>query len=165
VGGGFLQKICDELGVELVVQKAEMRQEKLECYSCSRQRRSLIFNAAKERGISTIAFGHHRDDNIQTLLMNLLHKAEFAGILPKVPMHDYGITLIRPLLYITEEEIRSFATLYGFARITCQCPVGQVSLRADTKNLLLELEKIFPNARENLSQAAFSYGSNKALQK
>jgi tRNA 2-thiocytidine biosynthesis protein TtcA len=78
-----------------------------------------------EVGFKIVAFGHHRDDNIETLLLNLLHKAEFAGNLPKVPMHDFGVTIIRPLIYASEQEIREFAKMYNFARISCQCPVGQ----------------------------------------
>ena len=163
VNAGFLKQICRELDVEYVACESTQTLDKLECYSCSRERRSLIFEAAKSRGIETIAFGHHRDDSIQTLLMNLLHKAEFAAMLPKVPMHNYGITLIRPLIFISEEEIKEFASMYGFTRITCQCPVGQNSMRKTTKNLLEELEKVFPNAKENLSQASLLYGSNKAL--
>ena len=132
ITGIFLQKICDKLGVQLTVCKSEQKLEKLECYSCSRERRRLLFSAAKEQGIKTVAFGHHRDDSIQTLLMNLLHKGEFASNLAKVPMIDFGITIIRPLIFVTEEEIKNFARHYQFARIVCQCPVGQNSL--ETKN-------------------------------
>lgn len=162
VSESYLRGICRELNVPFITCQSKQKREKLECYSCSRERRSLIFNAAKEAGIQTIAFGHHRDDSIQTLLMNLLHKAEFAANLPKVPMHDYGVTIIRPLIYISENEIREFAKQYGFARIVCQCPVGQNSMRKQTAQLLEQIEDIFPNARENLSQASLQYGSDKA---
>ncbi|NNM44344.1 MAG: tRNA 2-thiocytidine biosynthesis protein TtcA, partial [Chlamydiae bacterium] len=158
----YLKNICDKMGVNFIVKQSTQKRETLECYSCSRERRRLIFEAAKEVGATVIAFGHHRDDNIQTLLMNLLHKAEFAGNLPKIEMYDYGVTIIRPLIYISENEIREFAKHYGFARITCQCPVGQESLRKKTENLLKTLEEYFPNARTNLSQASLEYGSNKA---
>jgi tRNA(Ile)-lysidine synthase TilS/MesJ len=149
----------------LTICETTQKREDLACYSCSRLRRRLIFDAAKESGITTIAFGHHRDDSIQTLLMNLFHKAEFAANLPKVPMHDYGVTIIRPLIYISEQEIKEFAKLYGFARVTCQCPVGQNSLRKQTENLISFIEETFPNLRENLSQASFTYASDKALRK
>lgn len=165
VTGSFLQKICDALSVPLTICETVQKREDLACYSCSRLRRKLIFDAAKEAGITTIAFGHHRDDSIQTLLMNLFHKAEFAANLPKVPMHDYGVTIIRPLIYISEQEIKEFAKLYGFSRVTCQCPVGQNSLRKQTENLISLMEDTFPNLRENLSQASFTYASDKALRK
>ena len=165
IAESFLRQICEELSIPLTLCKTNQKREDLECYSCSRLRRTLIFNAAKEEGITTIAFGHHRDDSIQTLLMNLFHKAEFAANLPKVPMHDYGITIIRPLIYISEKEIVEFSKLYGFNRITCQCPVGQNSLRKQTDQLITLIEKSFPNLRENLSQASFTYASDKALRK
>jgi len=165
VGRQFLEPICEALEVPLIVCESEQKREKLECYSCSRERRRLLFGAAKGLGCEIVAFGHHRDDSIETLLMNLMHKGEFAANLPKVPMHDYGVTIIRPLIFIGEDEIREFAKLYGFGRITCQCPVGQMSLRREVKDLLKMLEGTFPNVRTNLAQAGMKYGSKKALQK
>lgn len=161
----FLRGICDKLEVPLTIRESKQKLETLACYRCSRERRKLIFEAAKEIGSPIVAFGHHEDDSIQTLLMNLLHKGEFAANLPKVPMHDYGVSIIRPLLYVPEKAIYEFAKLHGYARITCQCPVGQDSKRMEVKNLLKDLEAIFPNAQTNLAQAALKYGSTKALEK
>jgi tRNA 2-thiocytidine biosynthesis protein TtcA len=165
LGEVFLKPICEALQVPLTICQSTKTRENLECYSCSRERRKLIFDAAKEQGCKVAAFGHHRDDNIETLLMNLLHKAEFAGNLPKVPMHDFGVTIIRPLIYISEAEIREFAKMYNFARISCQCPVGQLSNRRKIKDLIKELEEAFPNTRANLAQASLEFGSTKALKK
>jgi len=159
----YLRGICDALEVEFVEELSKQKIETLSCYPCSRERRKLIFDAAKQRGISTIAFGHHRDDSIQTLLLNLLHKGEFAANLPKVPMIDYGVTIIRPLIFIPESSIKEFANQHGFARILCQCPVGQNSMRKKSETLLQEIEEVFPNARENLAHASLIYGSKKAL--
>lgn len=161
----YLQKVCDQLQVKLIVCESTQKLETLECYSCSRERRRLIFDASKKVGAETIAFGHHRDDNAQTLLMNMLHKGEFAGNLPKLRMHDYGITIIRPLIYVTEQDIRTFAQQQGFLRISCRCPVGQNSLRRKTEQLLTEMEMLYPNARENIASAALNYGSDKASRK
>ena len=165
LGQQFIQPICEELGVPLTICESTQKLETLECYSCSRERRKLIFETAHKLGCKVVAFGHHRDDNIETLLMNLMHKGEFAGNLPKVPMHDYGVTIIRPLIFISEQEIREFAKLYQFSRITCQCPVGQQSLRRDVKDLLKILEESFPNVRTNLALASHAYGSDKATRK
>jgi tRNA 2-thiocytidine biosynthesis protein TtcA len=159
----FLQAICRELGVHFLPCYSTQKREDLECYRCSRERRKLIFDAAKNVGATTIAFGHHRDDSAQTLLMNLFHKAEFAANLPKVPMHDYGITIIRPLIYIAEDSLREFAKQYNFARITCGCPVGQNSKRKVVDLLLKEIETHFPHVRSNLARAGILYGSDKAL--
>lgn len=163
VGTEFLKNICQTLNVPLIIKHSAARSiDQLECYSCSRERRKLLFAAAREEGCSTIAFGHHQDDNAQTILMNLFHKGEFAGTLPKISMVDYGITIIRPLIYATEEDIRKFAAHHGFARIMCQCPVGQKSLRKKTEKLLKEIEEFFPHARSNIANAGITYGSQKA---
>lgn len=159
---GFLGGICRELGVNFIRCESTQKREDLECYRCSRERRKLIFNAAKSVGATTVAFGHHRDDSAQTLLLNLLHKAEFAANLPKVVMREYGVTIIRPLIYIAEESIRQFAKQYGFARITCQCPVGQNSKRKVVDQLIKEIEVHFPHVRSNLARAGLLYGSDKA---
>ncbi len=158
----YLQSICNQIGVKFITRSSTQRLETLACYNCSRERRSLLFAAAKEEGISTIAFGHHRDDNAQTVLMNLLHKGEFAGMLPKLYMQDYGMTIIRPLIYMGEEEIRTFASQHQFLRVMCRCPVGQDSMRKKVDHLLTELEELFPNARTNIASAGLLYGSDKA---
>ncbi len=158
----YLHSICNKLEVPLIIRESTQKLETLECYGCSRERRRLIFDAAKSVGAHTVAFGHHRDDHTQTILMNLLHKAEFAGNMPKLHMHDYDVTIIRPMIYIAEDDIRSFAKQYGFMRITCGCPVGQHSMRKKVGLLLNDIETIFPNARENIAQAGFHYGSDKA---
>jgi len=162
VDASFLGAICRELGVNFIIRSSTQKREDLECYRCSRERRKLIFEAAKEVGAKVVAFGHHRDDSAQTLLLNLLHKGEFAANLPKVEMFDYGVTIIRPLIYIDEASIREFAKHYGFARISCQCPVGQNSKRKTVDQMIKEMEEHFPHARSNLARAGLLYGSTKA---
>lgn len=158
----YIQSICHQLDVPLSVLTSTQKRENLECYSCSRERRKLIFEEAKKQGCEKIAFGHHRDDYIQTLLLNLLHKAEFSSQLPKLKMVDYGVTILRPLIYITERQILDFAKLHGFQRISCQCPVGQNSKRKKVEEMIQGLEKQFPNVRSNLAQAGLHYGSKKS---
>lgn len=161
----YIKNICEQLNVNLITRESTQELDKLECYSCSRERRRLLFEAAKSVGIDTIAFGHHRDDNAQTIMMNLLQKGEFAGNLPKIRMHEYGITIVRPLIYISEEEIRTFAQQYGFARIMCRCPVGQNSMRKQVDRLIADIEALYPHARENIARAGLIYGSDKASRK
>lgn len=161
VGTGLLHAMCRAIDVPLIVCQ-DTSPAHLDCYPCSRKRRALLFDAAKKHGAKAIAFGHHRDDSIQTLLLNLLHKGEFAAMLPKVPMHKFGVRVIRPLIYASSDELAQFAKLYGFARTVCACPVGQTSHRKKVGALLDALEAVFPNARGNLSLASLRYGSKKA---
>lgn len=158
----FLQTVCDQLGIQLIVTESKRKLEELECYRCSRERRRLLFEKAHENGIHTIAFGHHLDDNIQTGLLNLANKGEFAGMLPKIRMVAFKKTIIRPLIYVPEEQIVAFANHYGFSRITCQCPIGQNSKRKVVAEQLKSLERDFPYIRSNFAHALKIHGSTKA---
>lgn len=161
----YLQAICKKLEIPLVILDTNQELPNLSCYSCSRKRRKLLFDACRERGIQFLAFGHHKDDAAQTFLMNVFHKAEVATMLPKIFMEDFGVTILRPLIYVNEQQIKAFAEQNRFLRITCQCPVGQNSMRKKVDRLLDEISELFPNARENVAQAAFVYGSDKAKRK
>lgn len=156
------QEMCHSLNIDLTLIDSGIKRL-TNCYSCSRSRRALIFRAAKERGIEKIAFGHHRDDSIQTLLMNMLHKAEFCPNLPVVPMHKFDITILRPLIYVAEDDIISFARRHGFLKILCQCPIGSKSKRRDVKDLIEMMQESFPNAKKNLSLIALKHGDDKAI--
>lgn len=161
----YLKAICQKLEVNFIIRESAQKLETLQCYSCSRERRRLLFQAAKDAGAKTIAFGHHRDDNAQTILMNLFHKGEFCGNLPKLHMIDYDQTIIRPLIFVGEDEIQQFAIQQGFARVMCGCPVGQNSMRKKVNELINEIEILYPNARENIARAGLLYGSEKARRK
>jgi tRNA 2-thiocytidine biosynthesis protein TtcA len=159
----FLKAICKKLSLPLHLCTDKQNLEKLKCYSCSRNRRQLIFKQAKNLGISLIAFGHHSDDNAQTLLLNILHKAEPCGMLPKVPMKHYGITIIRPLIYCEEKHLLAYSQNHNFSRIICQCLIGQNSKRKQVADQIKFLEKKFPNAGKNLAKASLSWSFKKAL--
>ena len=159
----FLSSICKGLNIDFISVPSPKMPKNFDCYICSRIRRKLIFEKAKEKDISTIAFGHHKEDNIQTLLMNLFHKGEFAGILPKLKMYAYNITIIRPLIYVSESDIISFTRYYNIVKKTYTCPKEKDTRRSDIEKIIIKLEDIFPNIRKNLSLAAKNYGSNKAI--
>lgn len=157
ITGSFLEDFCARLDIPFHSAHADQKLETLECYSCSRKRRTLLFNLAKEQGIEKIAFGHHKDDSVQTLLMNVLHKGEFEPLSPKLTMRRYGCTILRPLILIEEALIDRFAETSGFKRLTCLCPVGAGSMRQKTKKLLSQIEDLYPHAKTNLAQAGLHY--------
>lgn len=161
ISSNFLKTICDQLNVNLVITQSNATQD-MDCYSCARERRKAIFKEAKKLGCETIAFGHHKDDNIQTLLLNLFQKGEFASMLAKIKMHKFGITIIRPLIYVEQKEIIKFAQHYDFLRARCNCPRGVHSYRKKVDDLINEIEKIFPHLKANLATSALLYGSDKA---
>jgi tRNA(Ile)-lysidine synthase TilS/MesJ len=156
----LVEEACSHLAIPLYIDSMSYTHN--DCYSCSRERRRLLFSMAQQADCSSIAFGHHRDDNAQTVLMNLLHKAEFAGLLPKIHLAAYNTTIIRPLIYLEEKDTETFVKYYGLTGSTCQCAAGHMRLRKKTDRLLEEIEEIYPNARGNLAQAALQFGSKKA---
>ncbi|SPN73407.1 tRNA 2-thiocytidine biosynthesis protein TtcA,tRNA 2-thiocytidine biosynthesis protein TtcA,Predicted ATPase of the PP-loop superfamily implicated in cell cycle control,tRNA(Ile)-lysidine synthetase,PP-loop family [Chlamydia serpentis] len=160
VSKSYLSQICDRLHVPFTTIASPYESETPECYPCSQARRRLLFQAAKEIGATAIAFGHHRDDVVQTALLNLLHKAEFAGMLPVLDMIHFGVTILRPLIFTPELWIRKFAKENGFSRVTCRCPV--ISLRSKAEQGLKFLEEVFPLARHNIALAIYEQGSSKS---
>lgn len=156
----YLESICSALNIPYISIPSPYDSNNPECYSCSRVRRRLLFQAAKDLNCTTIAFGHHKDDLAQTVFMNLLHKGEFAGMLPKIHMLRFNINIIRPLIFVPESLILTFAKEYKFSRISCRCPV--VSLRKKAKEAIDSLSHTFPNIANNLAHAALLYGSKKS---
>jgi tRNA 2-thiocytidine biosynthesis protein TtcA len=165
----YLQNICDELQVPLIIKSFSIEddlwgeKERFNCYLCSRIRRKLIFNQAKEMGIKLVTFAHHMDDNAQTFLMNLIHKAECSSMLPKLDMVKYGIRIVRPFMYVPEQDIIGFAKLYNYYEISCSCPYGKNTLRKKAKDIISLIEKDFPNVCRNLANSALKFGSKKAI--
>ncbi|NGX33188.1 MAG: tRNA 2-thiocytidine biosynthesis protein TtcA [Candidatus Anoxychlamydiales bacterium] len=159
----FLQSFCDEINVKLYFKEQKNSLKNFNCYTCSRKRRGLIFNIAKENDIDTIAFGHHREDNIETLLLNLFHIGDFEAMLPKIKFQKFDKTIIRPLIYVSEKDIITFAKQNEILKTFCKCPLGQKSKRVDVKKIIKDIEREFPNIKSNLSKASFLYGSKKAL--
>lgn len=159
----YLNDICKSLDIKLYTSELKNNLKILDCYECARKRRKLMFEIAKKNDIDTIAFGHHKDDNIQTLLLNLFHKAEFEGMMPKIKFTRFGITIIRPLIFVEEKDIIEFAKQNNILKIFCKCPVGQTSKRKAVKNIIENIENEFPNVKTNLSKSSFVYSFKKAL--
>lgn len=98
--------------------------KKMSCYWCSTQRRTELIKYAMEHGFNKIALGHHLDDILTTLLMNMTKKAELATMPPRVKYDKYPLEVLRPLALVMEESIRSFAQDQGWLQITCSCDYG-----------------------------------------
>lgn len=151
-----LKQFCADRNVELTVLEQHQTPEQLKCYPCSRQRRSLLFQAVKNAGYETLAFGHHKNDHIETMMMNLFNKGEFLGLIPKLKMVRYGLTIIRPLLYIEEDLLIKYAQKHRFLPQVCQCPVGQTSHRREVKDFMHKLKLVFPYGEERLFEASMN---------
>jgi tRNA 2-thiocytidine biosynthesis protein TtcA len=123
------------------------------CFLCSRLRRKRIFEIAAETGCTKIAFAHHRDDIIETLLINMFYAREISTMVPNQSIFGGELNIIRPLSYIGEDLVKKYAGERGFPAIENLCPTSKVSRRSYIKNLLKELEKDNQDIRDNIFRA------------
>ena len=127
--------------------------EKHPCFLCSWYRRKALFDVAQELGCNKIALGHHKDDLVETLLMNLIFQGSISTIPPLLQMEKMPIQMIRPLCLIEEKDITQYAELSGYQKQTKLCPLEKVSSRAEVKQLLSQLEALNPNVRDSIWSA------------
>jgi len=127
---------------------------KTTCSLCSRLRRGILYRVAGELGATKIALGHHRDDILQTLLLNLFYGGKLKGMPPKLQSDDGKNIVIRPLAYVKETDLEKFAELREFPIIPCNLCGSQPNLkRAEMKALVRDWEKRFPGRVENMFNA------------
>lgn len=109
---------------------------RMNCWWCSTQRRTELLNYAVANGFNKIALGHHLDDILETLLMNMLNKGTIATMPPEFSYRKYPVTIIRPLCYASERTVIDFAQERGFGRHTCTCSYQDNSGRKEARRIL-----------------------------
>ena len=112
---------------------------KMNCYWCSTQRRSELLKYAMENGFNKIALGHHLDDVLETLLMNMIDQRKLTAMPPLLTYDNYPVSIIRPLSYAPEDLIIEHATLGGFIGWTCTCNYQENSGRKKARSRLEQL--------------------------
>jgi len=128
------------------------------CYMCARMRRGSLYNKAKELGCNKLALGHHFDDIIETTMLNVLYGGSFKTMLPKIKSTNFeNMELIRPMMYIREEDIIKFTKYSGITTMNCGCVVAAgktSSKRSEIKNLIKTLKETFKNVDKSIFQSA-----------
>ena len=107
--------------------------QKMSCWWCSTQRRTELLNYAIATGYNKIALGHHMDDILETLLMNMLNKGELASMPPRLKYDNFPVTVIRPLAYVSEARLIEEAKAGGYWGYTCTCDYQDNSGRKDAR--------------------------------
>ena len=123
------------------------------CFLCARLRRKRLFEIAEEAGCNKIALGHHKDDLIETLFLNICYAGEISTMLPAQPFFNGRFTIIRPLAHADEDHIRRFARDRGFPDFHNPCPTARVSKRQEIKSMLNQLYRSNRKIRGNIFRA------------
>lgn len=167
-----LEKIKDNLKtmdipatiIETDIFEIANAQDRSPCYLCAKMRRGALYRLAQGMGCNKIALGHHYDDVIETILMNLLHAGSFQTMLPKLHSdHFEGMELIRPLYLVREDDIKSWRDANSLSFIQCACrfteniakeDAATASARLETKMLIKELKQKHPQVEKNIFKSA-----------
>jgi tRNA 2-thiocytidine biosynthesis protein TtcA len=149
---GYQHHIIRENTYQLVTKR--IPEGKTYCSMCSRLRRGILYNAAERLGCTKIALGHHRDDAIETLMLNMMFNGALSAMPAKLRSDDGRNTVIRPLLYSSERDIAAYAAGLDFPIIPCNLCGSQENLwRQEIKQLLDDIEQRAPKVRQSMLAA------------
>jgi Predicted ATPase of the PP-loop superfamily implicated in cell cycle control len=123
------------------------------CSLCANLRRGILASYARECGCGVLALGHHRDDVVETVFLNLLYAGRFGAFHPHMRMSRSGVRVIRPLVYVPEREIAEQAEALGLPLVDFQCPYAADTRRAEVKALLSGIAAAAPDLAGNVLHA------------
>lgn len=151
---------CKNLGVPYTVVDTQIydivfkeRKEENPCSLCSKMRKGTLNEKALELGCNKVAYAHHKDDLVETFLMSMLYEGRLHTFSPVTHLEKTGLTIIRPLIQVTENNIIGFKNRYPISVITNLCPKDGKTTREDMKNLVRRLNKENPGARDRIYTA------------
>lgn len=150
----YLSSFCTRLNVPFVHRILDVNLFETEnnnpCFLCSWNRRKALFEAAQELGYNKLAMGHHMDDAIETLLMNMAFQSSISSMPASLSMFDGKLQIIRPLLLLSEAEVKTFAQTKGFRNELKTCLFEKDSKRANIKDVINRLAELNPLIRSNI---------------
>lgn len=155
-----IQAFCDKLGVNYTLAPTEVakivfneRKESNPCSLCAKMRKGALNTVAKELGCNKIAYAHHKNDIIETLLMSLIYEGRIHSFSPVTYLDRMDLTLIRPLIYVDEADVIGFKNKYSLPVFKSPCPADGETKREYVKNLIKTLNYDCPGLYERLFTA------------
>lgn len=149
--------LCRSLDVPYTVIKTDIakivfdiRKEPSPCSLCAKLRRGALYGTAKELGCNVVALGHHMDDAVETLLLNLFFEGQIECFSPVTNLSKTGVKLIRPLIYLPEKDVRYFAKRADLPVIKSPCPANGNTEREEMKRLVSDLERKYKGLRHRI---------------
>lgn len=151
----YIENFCKERDVEFIYQekKIDIDKDKLKtnpCFICSWNRRKLLFNLTKELKCNKLALGHHKDDAVETFLLNMLYHSSISSLPAKLKMFEGRVHLIRPMIYLSKDEINRYAELKLFPEQKLTCSYDHITKRNEMAMLLRGMEILNPNVKNNI---------------
>lgn len=145
---GEVEKLCDELSIPYVVVNTQIahvvfdvRKEKNPCGLCAKMRRGALHDECKRQGCNKLALGHHFDDVVDTFMLNLFYEGRLGSFSPVTYLSRKDLTMIRPLIYAQEKDVRYFINHHPLPVVTSPCPADKHTERESMKQLLATLER------------------------
>lgn len=155
-----IQKLCDSLEVPYHVVHTDIakilfeeRKESSPCSLCAKMRKGALNNKIKELGCNKVAYAHHMDDVIETAFLSMIFEGRFYVFPPKTYFQDSDITVIRPLIYVSESEVKGFQNKYPLPVVKNPCPVDGNTQREYVKQLIRQMNLEHPGVKTRLFHA------------
>lgn len=150
----ILAEYFKKLRINYTIEKVDILKGKtrkdISCFWCSWNRRKALFKVADRFGCNKVALGHHKDDIVETILLNLFFNGEISAMSPKQELFNGKVVIIRPLTYVEEDMIVRFAKIAGFPHEKCACPNSITSNRTRITNIIKDLKSICPDVKTNI---------------
>lgn len=158
-----VQKLCDEFQISYHVVKTEIaniifeqRKESNPCSLCAKMRKGALNDKAESLGCNKIAYAHHKDDIIETMMLSLIYEGRFHSFSPYTYLDRMKLTVIRPLMYVNEADIIGFQNKYDLPVVKSPCPMDGNTRREYVKQLIRQLNLENPGVKERFFHAVIS---------
>ena len=155
-----IQNLCESLNVEYTIVKTDIaqvvfedRKEDNPCALCAKMRKGALNNAIKSVGCNKVAYAHHKDDVVETMLLSLIYEGRFHTFAPVTYLDRTELTVIRPLMYMNEEDVIGFVRKYNVPVVKSPCPADGHTKREYVKKLLRQLNQENPGVKERMFTA------------
>ncbi len=155
-----IHAFCDMLDVPYVIVKTDIanivfneRKESNPCSLCAKMRKGALNNAIQEQGCNKVAYAHHKDDVVDTMMMSLIFEGRFHTFSPVTYLDKTGLRVIRPLMFIKESEVKGFVNKYSLPVVKSPCPADKHTKREYVKGLIKSINYENPGVRDRMFTA------------
>ncbi len=155
-----IRQLCESLGIAYTIVKTDIakiifedRKEENPCALCAKMRKGALNHAVKAAGCNKVAYAHHKDDVVETMLLSLIYEGRFHTFAPVTYLDRTGLTVIRPMMYMSEADVIGFVHKYDVPVVKSPCPADGHTKREYVKKLLRQLNLENPGVKERMFTA------------